>query len=135
MDDLELLSFMTQQAVYCEAFIKDFTALLFAFLFVSYLVSHKLDRVMAGIVIMLYSAMALRYAFVFYNTSNDIVSMTAVLRKMAVLPDSNIPWLDIGPVEVLYPSVTAILLLSYLASLVFFFYTRRNPRQTEVSIG
>ena len=129
MADLELYSVILQQGDYCESFIESFTTLLFAFLIASYLVADKLDRVMVAIVISLYSAMALRYAFLYHNTSGDIVAIAAELRDLAAMPESNVSWVEIGPVGVFYPSVTVILVLSYLASLVFFFHTRRKPRR------
>lgn len=138
MTELELYMAFVQVASYSDAHIQNFTALLFAFLIAAYLVSHKLDRVMVGIVLSLYSAMALRYTFVYFNASDDVVAMAAQLRKLAAMPDSNIAWLEIGPVHIFYTAVAGIMFLCYLASIAFFFRTRHSERSgsgESASIG
>jgi len=129
MTELELYLAFVQVASYSDAHIQNFTALLFAFLIAAYLVSHGLDRVMVGIVLSLYSAMALRYTFIYFNTSDDLVAMAAELRQMASMPDSSIAWLEIGPVHIFYTAVTLVMFLCYLASLAFFLRARRAARK------
>jgi len=111
-----------------ELLIERFTTLLFGFLIASYLVSAKLDRVMVVIVLSLFSVMAIRYAFLFYNMTGDIVSIANELRILAANPESDMFWLEIGPVHIFYYAVFVVMILSYAASLVFFFRTRRSPR-------
>lgn len=114
-----------------ETLIERFLTLLFGFLIASYLVGAKLDRLMIGIVLSLYTVMAVRYAFVFINASGDVVEMADVLRTLAASPNSNLSWLEIGPVHIFFPVVFAVMLLSYLASIVFFFRAREHRGRAE----
>ena len=124
MTELELFSMFFEVGGAAELIIERYMTLLFGFLIASYLVSAKLDRVMVAIVLSLYSVMAVRYAFVFFNTTVDIVAMASELRQMASNSESSIAWLEIGPVHIFYYTVFAVMILSYAASLVFFFRTR-----------
>jgi len=125
MTEFELLTFFNGLVDDSELLIERFLTLLFAFLVASYLVSTKLDRLMTTIVLSLYSVMAIRYAFVFFNISSDVIPLAAELRMLAARPDSSMnSWLDIGPVHILFPIVFAVMLLSYAASVVFFFRAR-----------
>ena len=126
MTELEMYSIFLQVVGASELLIERFLALLFGFLIASYLVSAKLDRVMIAIVLSLYSVMALRYAFVFLNTSDDVIALASELRALAADPGSSISWLDIGPVHILYPLVFAVMIISYIASVIFFFRVRSS---------
>ena len=131
MTGLDLYLVFVEVIAATELVIERYTTLLFGFLVASYLISAKLDKVMVAIVLSLYSVMALRYSFLFVNTSDDVIAMAGELREMAASPDSNISWLEIGPVHIVFYGVFVVMILSYLASLVFFYRTRQSPRNTE----
>lgn len=128
MAELELYSVFIEVIGASELAVERFTALLFGLLVASYLVGTKLDRVMVAVVLSLYSVMAIRYSFLFINTSDDVVAIASELRKLAASPDSSISWLEIGPVDIVFYGVFIVMVLSYFASLIFFYRTRQNPR-------
>ena len=127
MTDFELYSLFNNLSDDIELLIERFITLLFAFLIASYLVGKKLDRLMTAIILSLYSAMVVRYAFIFFHVSNDVITLADELRTLAASPNSSMnTWLDIGPVHIFHPVVLAVMLLSYFASIVFFFRARTH---------
>ena len=131
MTGLDLYSIFIEVIAASELVVERFTTLLFGFLVASYLVSARLDKIMVAIVLSLYSVMAIRYSFLFINTSDDVIAMARELRAMAASTGSDIAWLEIGPVEIVFYGVFVVMVLSYLASLVFFFRTRKAPRSAD----
>ncbi len=128
MLELEFYNTFIEVGAAVETYNDRFQALLFAFLIASYLVAAKLDRMVASIVIALYSIMMLRYGLVYFNATGDMVAMAAVLREYASQSGSSLSWLEIGPIQVNYSAVLIMYALSYLASILFFFYMRhRRP--------
>lgn len=128
MTGLDLYSVFIEVISASELVVERYTTLLFGFLIASYLVSAKLDKVMVVIVLSLYSVMAIRYSFLFINTTDDVIAMAGELRQLAASPESVISWLEIGPVHIVFYGVFVVMILSYVASLIFFFRTRKTPR-------
>ena len=138
MTEFETYSMFNQAFESSELLIERFLTLLFGFLIASYLVSAKLDRLMAAIVLSLYSVMALRYALVFLNASDDVIALAAELRTLAANPGSSISYLEIGPLHIFLPVVFAVMIASYFASIVFFFRAQSSAgagRKTTDSLG
>jgi hypothetical protein len=114
-----------------ENHVENFTTLLFGFLVAAYLIGAQLDRTMSVIIVSLYSLMALRYAFLFFFSTDDIVTLADILRSRAMEPDSGISWLEIGPVHIIFYGVFVVMLLSFVASLVFLRHVRKNELRPD----
>ena len=128
MTDYEMIDLFLTFGSNLESMVERFIALLFAFLIASYLVSAKLRPLMVTIVVALYSYMALRYVFFYFNIFADQITLARQIVASQDQPGSSLRWLDAPPSTMLaiYYSQTVAMLLSYIASLVFFFYTRRE---------
>ena len=125
MTEYELAdNFMTWNNM-LESTTERYVALLFAFLIAAHLVSAKLKPLIVVIVISLYSYMSLRYAFFYINVVDDQVALAAKITARRLMPNSDLDWLTISPhIAKVFYSQGAAMFLSYIASLVFFFYTR-----------
>ena len=130
MSEFELYATFNEVVAIAESYNDRFMALLFAFLVASYLVAAKLDRVIASIVVILYSAMVLRYGFVYFNVTGDVIALADELRERAAQSGSSLSWLEIGPVHILYYGVLTLYALSGAASVAFFVYMRGREPQT-----
>ena len=132
MTEYELADLFISWGNFLESTVERFVALLFAFLIAAYLVSAKLQRVIVGIVLALYSYMALRYAFFHLNVAGDQIALARQIMEIRAQPDSSLGWLEISPIiSILLYSQAVAMFLSYLASIAFFFYTRHNPTRQE----
>jgi hypothetical protein len=132
MTEYELAdAFMTWNTM-LESTTERYISLLFAFLVTAHLVSARLKPLIVAIVISLYSYMSLRYAFFYINVVDDQVALAAKITARRLTPGSDLDWLTISPtIANVFYSQGVALFLSYLASLVFFFYTRRSTHMKE----
>ena len=132
MTEYEMAELFIAWGNFLESTVERFVALLFAFLIAADLVSARLQRVIVGIVLALYSYMALRYAFFYLNVAGDQIALAHQIMEMRAQPDSGLAWLEISPtISTLLYSQAVAMFLSYLASIAFFFYTRHNPHGRE----
>ncbi len=130
MTEYELVDTFYTIAELSDQLIVSFISLLFAFLVASYLVSAKLDRQMAALVLVPYSFMALRYIAIYYNVSDDLMTLAVTINELRMQPTSSMGWLEIGGgMSIMFFGTAAAMLLSFVASIVFFFYMRK--RQVE----
>ena len=130
MTEYELVDIFYTMASLSDQLIASFITLLFAFLVASYLVSSKLDRKMTAVVIVLYSYMALRYVALFYNVSDDIGTLADTLTEMRLRGSSSLEWLEIGAgISVMIIAQTVAMILSFAASIFFFFYMRHHGNE------
>jgi hypothetical protein len=126
MTEYELVETFYTLAGLLDQFVASFITLLFAFLVASYLVSAKLDRRMVIVVIALYSYMALRYVALYLNVADDMIALADQLTQLRLEEDSSLDWMVIGDgLAPMHYAQTAAMFLSFLASLLFFFHTRR----------
>jgi hypothetical protein len=85
---------------------------------------------MVVVVIALFSFMALRYIVVFYNVSNDLMTLAHTINELRLRPDPSLGWLEIGGgISMNLKGTTLAMLLSFLASIYFFFYTRHRDNE------
>ena len=127
MTEYELVDTFYTIASLSDQLVASFITLLFAFLVASYLVSSKLDRKMAAVVIALYSYMALRYIVVFHNITDDIATLADTLTELALRESSSLGWLNISAgISTMYIVQTVVMILSFVASLAFFFHTQQR---------
>jgi len=127
MTEYELVETFYTIATLSDQLIASFVTLLFAFLVASYLVSSKLDRRMAVIVIALYSFMALRYITLYYNVTGDIIALADTLTELRLQEGSSLDWLEIGGgMWMMHAGTSVAMFLCFVASIFFFLYTKRR---------
>jgi hypothetical protein len=129
MTEYELVEAFYTIAGLSDQLVASFITLLFAFLVASYLVSSKLDRRMTAVVIALYSYMALRYVALFYNVTDDIVTLADTLTELRLRGGSSLEWMEIGAgMSMMLITQTVAMILSFVAS-IFFFYMRHHGNE------
>ena len=127
MTEYELVDTFYTISGLLDQFVASFFTLLFAFLVASYLVSAKLDRRMVIVVIALYSYMALRYVALYFNVADDMINLADQITQLRLEEGSSLGWMVIGEeLSTMHYTQTAAMFLSFLASLIFFFHTRRD---------
>lgn len=127
MTEYELVDTFYSIAALSDQLMGSFITLLFAFLVASYLVSDKLDRRMTIVVITLYSFMAFRYVMLYYNVSGDVATLADVLMQRRIEPGSSLGWLEIQDgISWVNAGTTGAMFFGFVASIVFFFYTRHH---------
>jgi len=128
MSEYELMDLFLSWGVIQESMVERFIALLFAFLVASYLVSHRLRSLLVVIVVALYSYMALRYVVFYMEVFEDQIRLAEYIVQVQAQEGSSIAWLEAPPgqMKAIYYSQAVAMFVSYLASLFFFFYQRRQ---------
>jgi cellobiose-specific phosphotransferase system component IIC len=127
MSEYELVDTFYKIAALSDQLMASFITLLFAFLVASYLVSSKLDSRMTGVVVALYSFMAIRYVVLYSNVTGDISTLADTLTELRAGESSSLDWLEIqGGIWWVNVGTTIAMFLGYLASIFFFFYTRHR---------
>ena len=130
MTEYELVDTFYTIAALSDQVMASFVTLLFAFLVASYLVSSKLDHRMTVVVIALYSFMALRYVILYSNISGDVGTLADTLMELRSAGDSSLEWLEIQDgIRWINIGTAVAMFLGYIASIVFFFYTRHDDRK------
>ena len=126
MTEYEIADLFVSWGSYQELFLERFIYLLFTFIVAGHLVAGKLKPPLMWIVVILYSYMALRYIVVYANVIDDQIALAEIIRESQELPNSALNWLriDVSLSTILYSQAIAMF-LSFIASLVFFFYSRR----------
>ena len=127
MTEYEMADLFATWGAYQELFLERFLYLVFAFLVTAYLVGSKLKPALVVIVVGLYSYMTLRYVVVYFNVIDDQIALAEQIRASRALENSSLAWLGISESlsAILYTQAWAMF-LSYIASLVFFFYSRHS---------
>jgi hypothetical protein len=76
--------------------------------------------------------MALQYAFFHFGVAGDQIALAGQLTELRTLPSSSLEWLEISPaLGTVYRAQTAAMVVSYMASIFFFFHTRRRGMLQE----
>jgi hypothetical protein len=106
----------------------NYVSVLFALLVASYLVAARLNKVMAGIVVGLFSLFALIIIFTVHRTMAGASALIGHARRAAAQGDASLNWHPMVSepanfVEVFTPIYTATLIASFVAVLVFFFHS------------
>ena len=132
MSEFELVTLYTEMSnASAEHFMK-FTTGLFSMLVTAYFAGPKLTRAMAAVVVALFSMFTLITGMSVAASLDRVSNLASVIRG-ARESNQELAWFAVPP-HTLYVSfsvfVASVLVLSYLAALVFFFYTRHHPRET-----
>ena len=126
MSEYELADLFVEWGKYQELLLERFIYLLFAFIVAGHLVAAKLKPGLLWIIVVLYSYMALRYILVYSNVIDDQIALADLIAQHREQPNSELQWLriDVSLSAILYSQAIAMF-ISYVASLVFFFYSRK----------
>jgi hypothetical protein len=106
-------------------------SLVFAFLIAGYLVAHKLRPLLAYIAIMLFTIAIGLPTFVQNRFGGAMMGLAAEIRQASESSASLLAWHSITYepeqyiVWAMY-SITFVMVMSYVAALVFFFYQRKH---------
>ena len=127
MTEYEMADLFATWGAYLELFLERFLYLVFAFLVTAYLVGSKLKPALVVIVVALYSYMALRYVVVYFNVIDDQIALAEQIRASIASGNSDLAWLGISEsLSTILNTQALAMFLSYIASLVFFFYSRHS---------
>ncbi len=108
-----------------------YISLLSGFLAMSYMVADKISAFLAGIAVALFTIVSALLLFGIFLSRNNAEHLMAYMRTKAQRGELDLPWLGSNPpwagdaMSVLY---IAAALGGYLASVVYFFYSRTRPR-------
>ncbi len=133
MTEYEMADLLLSWGSVLEEMVERFIMLLFSFLFAAYFVSAKLKPVLVTVVVILYSYMALRYVIFYIIAFTDQIGLAYEIVASQSNADSSLKWLDAPPstMRLNYYSQAAAMFLSYLASIFFFFYNRRDTKEVS----
>jgi len=109
----------------------NYVTVLFAFLVAGYMVAARLNKTMTGILVGLFSFFSLVMIFIANRTMASITGLVEQLRKASANGDTALDWHPVvyQPAnygEIIMTVYTVLLLISYMAGLVFFFNCRRG---------
>ena len=118
-----------------SAAMANYITLVFAMVVASYLAAHRLDKLMSGIAILIYSMFALGYCNEIIQIYSDLSNLGIAMEdRFGGIPESSLGWL--GPVragsaflEILPFLIGTMVLLAYAASIWFFFRARKLHKQ------
>ena len=72
------------------------------------------------------------HGVVYFNISGDVIAVADVLHERAAEPRSALSWLEIGPLQINHGWVLLLYVMSYIASLMFYFRMRRGTTEKDV---
>lgn len=117
--------------------ISNYMTLVFGMLVTSYLAAHRLDRLMAGIALAIYSLFALGLCNEIFQVYSDFSRLGLQIAEFRGVPDTSLGWF--GPVALgpegltMIPYVLLTVTLSaYIGSILFFFRARKANKSSDV---
>lgn len=127
MSDAELLlvGYKIQEAVAVSMF--NFVSIISAALVGSYLTADKLDRVMVGLVLLVFSASSIGFAMEAYHLGVDLAAAARMVQAEALKPNSTLGWTSFAQgmtVDHIPATMIAFFSGMYLSVVVFFFRLR-----------
>ena len=135
MTEYEMVYLLNEFLNFLETIIETFITLLFAFVIVGYMASAKLTRPMVWFIVFVFSLLALRYISGWYTYSADVTALSEQAFQAKLQPGTALGFLftKISPTSLsLSFNVTLVgMILSYIGSIVFFFYARQHPREVS----
>lgn len=126
MSEFELLTLFNQYFDATFARLNDFMAGTFAMLVSAYFAAAKMTRTLAGLVVFLYSIFATATFLPVVMASLRFAESAELLKIASTRPDSVIGVLfpTFPATLVVVPTMTLLLLGSFVGTLAFFFYAR-----------
>ena len=135
MSEYEHAILFIEFAQAASAAMANYITLVFAMVVASYLAAHRLDRLMSGIAILIYSMFALGFCNEIIQIYSDLSNLGIAMEdKFGGIPETSLGWL--GPVRagadflhILPTLIGTMVLLAYGASIWFFLRARRLHKQ------
>ena len=134
MSEYELVSLVIQFTNTSIQLILAYSSILFAFLVMSYLTAHKLNRVLATCVLVLFSLVCYLLIFQIYHVRNDLGHLLTYLLNQQLEGVKELPWFGHNAawgarvVSVLH---YLVMVGGYTACIGYFFYQRNRGTQQE----
>lgn len=117
--------------------ISNYMTLVFGMLVTSYLAAHRLDRLMAGIALAIYSLFALGLCNEVFQVYSDFARLGLQISEFGSVPETALGWF--GPVALGPDGLTAIPVIiltvtlgAYIGSILFFFRARKSNKSSAV---
>lgn len=131
MSEFEIVSLFNELLNTCMSRLNDFILGLFAMLVTAYLAARELTRLMAGLVVTLYTVFSIVTITPTVASCNRFALFSDVVREAASVPGSLLPGIFASTLpspQLVTPTMALLLVLAYLGGLVFFFQARRRGR-------
>ena len=128
MTDFELIYLFNEFFNTTYARLNDYLVGLFGMLVVAHFVAPKLNRMMAGLIVVLYSIFSIATIIPAIAVADRFGLAAMQLKIAAEMPDSGLPgMIGILPSrEIVTPFMAVLLVAAYVTSLVFFFQARKG---------
>lgn len=117
--------------------ISNYMTLVFGMLVTSYLAAHRLDRLMAGIALAIYSLFALGLCNEIFQVYSDFARLGLQISEFGSVPETRLGWF--GPVALGPDGLTAIPVIimtvtvsAYVGSILFFFRARKANKASDI---
>ncbi len=133
MTDYELIALFTQVATTLQTTVMNFVAVLFAFLIAAYLIAGKLETKIVFIVVVLFTLITVNLTINAFGFGTDFVGLARQVAERAAQDPSGLGWHGTATTShavlpFLQFSPAAVVILSYLGGLAFFFHQRHIGR-------
>jgi hypothetical protein len=129
MSDFEMIMVFNEGFDGLQSSFTTFLSIVFGFLVASTLLANKLTRVLAGIAVGLFSLASAFFILQAYGVASNLGEIVEQMRIAVAAGRSNLGWLGfVGSdlsLGVNFQLVAALMALTYMAALVFFFHQRR----------
>ena len=129
MSDYEFMDIFATTFNSVQQLFVNYVSILFAFLVASWLIAHKLSKVLVVLSISLFTLVTLYYISMTYFVAQNLLTMVELIKDRVVTGQSSLGWVGftrVDDVPPLLPVLTITELSSYVATLIFFFYQRRT---------
>ena len=134
MSDYELVDIFIQYSNNLQAHFMNYVAVLFAFLIAAYLIADKLESSMAFIIVGLFTLVTMIQGVNVSGAGYDFVSVGMQVAARATQDSANLDWHatktwlgNIGLPFVRFSTV-AVVIISYIGGIFFFFHQRHVGR-------
>ena len=130
MTDYEMISTFTEFWNLVWVIFAAYVSITFAFLVVGYLISKKLASRMVGLVVGLYTLVALWCMVGINRFVTNAINLANEIKRVVEAGDSSLNWSVIVNQPDLVPTIVPILVMTvvvagYVAAVVFFFHQRK----------
>ena len=131
MTDFEIANLFTEYFALMQSQIINYASVLFAFLLAGYLIASKLQRVMATVIVVIFSAFAIDSLMTTWFLGIDVVELQLLMRELVASGSQELTFhaaaRDGFNVNLYMITVVRVStgVLAYFGAIWFFFYQRR----------
>ena len=130
MSDYEMIMVFNETFDFLIASFTTFLSIVFAFLVAGSLLANRLDRLLAGIAVALFSGAALLFSLLCYNVAANLGRLAELIKAAVSDGTSELGWVGFvasnAPIGLVLPSLAGLMVLAYIASIIFFVGQRRR---------